>query len=57
MERDLLIMTDSQYPWFLTKAKELKNESVEAQFNSIGPAFQIDTSEHDSEVGKRIRGF
>jgi hypothetical protein len=47
-------VTDSQYPWFLAKAKELNDESVEAQFDSIGAAFQIDSSESDSEVGKGV---
>jgi hypothetical protein len=50
-------MTDSQYPWFAAKAKELNDESVEAQFNSIGAAFQIDSSESDTEVGKGVWCF
>jgi hypothetical protein len=47
-------MTDSQYPWFLAKAKELKNESVEAQSNSVGSDFQVDSAESDTEVGERV---
>ena len=51
-------MTGSLYPLFSTKkARDVNNEPVEAQFNSIGAAFQTDPSESDSEVGKRIRCF
>ena len=50
-------MTDSQYPWFPAKAKELNNESVEAQSNSVGSGFQVDPAESDTEVGKRVWCF
>jgi hypothetical protein len=35
------------------KAQELTDESVEAQSNSVGPDFQVDSEESDSAIGKR----